>query len=60
MGADTLIWLSFENIPFSVRLEGSSDYKLGDLIHLEFNIRRASIFDKISKKNLVLMGSGNG
>ena len=52
MGADTLIWLSFEHVPFSVRLEGSSDYKLGDLIHLEFNIRRASLFDKKSEKRI--------
>ena len=52
MGADTLIWLSFENVPFSVRLEGSSDYKLGDLIHLEFNIKRASLFDKKSEKRI--------
>ena len=52
MGADTLIWLSFENVPFSVRLEGYSDYKLGDLIHLEFNIKRASLFDKKSEKRI--------
>ena len=52
MGADTLIWLSFENVPFSVRLEGSSNYKLGDLIHLEFNIQRASLFDKKSEKRI--------
>ena len=52
MGADTLIWLSFENVPFSVRLEGSSNYKLGDLIHLEFNIKRASLFDKKSEKRI--------
>ena len=49
MGADTLIWLNFENIPFSVRLEGSSEYKIGDLINLEFIVRRSSIFDKKSE-----------
>jgi len=46
MGADTLIWSSMENIPFSVRLEGSTAYKLGDLINIEFNIKRSSVFDK--------------
>ena len=64
MGADTFNMVKFlENIPFSVlkRLEGSSDYKLGDLISLEFNIKRASLFDKKSeKKNLVLLGVSNG
>ena len=49
MGADTLIWLSFENIPFSVRLEGSSEHKLGDVIAINFDIKRASIFDKKSE-----------
>jgi len=49
MGADTLIWLSFENIPFSVRIEGSSEYKLGDLISINFDIKRVSIFDKKSE-----------
>ena len=49
MGADTLIWLSYENIPFSVRLEGSSDYKLGDEININFDIKRASIFDQKSE-----------
>ena len=52
MGADTLIWLSFENIPFSVRLEGSSEYKLGDVIIINFDIKRASIFDKKSELRL--------
>tara|TARA_B100000929_G_scaffold254386_1_gene215665 strand:- start:105 stop:617 length:513 start_codon:yes stop_codon:yes gene_type:complete len=49
MGADTLIWLSMENIPFSIRLEGSSDYQLGDAIDIEFDIKRASLFDKKSE-----------
>ena len=49
MGADTLIWLSYENIPFSVRLEGSSEYKLGDEININFDIKRASIFDQKSE-----------
>ena len=44
MGADTLIWLSFEDIPFSVRLEGSSEYKLGDVININFDIKRSSVF----------------
>jgi len=52
MGADTLIWLSFENIPFSVRLEGSSEHKLGDVIIINFDIKRASIFDKKSELRL--------
>ena len=52
MGADTLIWLSFEDVPFSVRLEGSSDYKLGDVININFDIKRASIFDKKSELRL--------
>ena len=52
MGADTLIWLSFENIPFSVRLEGSAEYKLGDVIIINFDIKRASIFDKKSELRL--------
>ena len=46
MGADTLIWSSIENIPFSIRLEGSTEYKLGDLININFNIKRSSIFDQ--------------
>ena len=52
MGADTLIWLSLENIPFSVRLEGSSEYKLGDVINIEFGIKRSSVFDKNSELRL--------
>jgi multiple sugar transport system ATP-binding protein len=52
MGADTLIWLSFESIPFSVRLEGSSEHKLGDVIIINFDIKRASIFDKKSELRL--------
>jgi ABC-type sugar transport system ATPase subunit len=52
MGADTLIWLSFENIPFSVRLEGSSEYKLGDVINIKFDIKRSSIFDKKTELRL--------
>ena len=52
MGADTLIWLSLENIPFSVRLEGSSEYKLGDVINIEFDIKRSSVFDKKSELRL--------
>ena len=52
MGADTLIWLSFENIPFSVRLEGSSEHKLGDVIIINFDIKRASIFDQKSELRL--------
>ncbi|MBT3901791.1 MAG: ABC transporter ATP-binding protein [Pelagibacteraceae bacterium] len=52
MGADTLIWLSLENIPFSVRLDVSSEYKLGDVINIEFDIKRASIFDKKSELRL--------
>jgi len=46
MGADTLIWSSMENTPFSVRLEGSTSFKIGDLINIEFNIKRSSVFDK--------------
>jgi len=46
MGADTLIWSSMENTPFSVRLEGSTAFKIGDLINIEFNIKRSSVFDK--------------
>ena len=52
MGADTLIWLSFENIPFSVRLEGSSEHKLGDVINIKFDIKRSSIFDKKTELRL--------
>ena len=52
MGADTLIWLSFENIPFSVRLEGSSEHKLGDVIVINFDIKRSSIFDNKSELRL--------
>ena len=52
MGADTLIWLSFEAIPFSVRLEGSSEYKLGDVINIKFDIKRSSIFDKKTELRL--------
>lgn len=52
MGADKLIWLSLENIPFSVRLEGSSEYKLGDVINIEFDIKRSSVFDKNSELRL--------
>ena len=52
MGADTLIWLSFEDIPFSVRLEGSSEYKLGDVININFDIKRASVFDQKSELRL--------
>ena len=49
MGADTLIWSSMEGIPFSIRLEGSSEYQLEDVINIEFDIERASIFDKNSE-----------
>jgi len=49
MGADTLIWSSLEGIPFSIRLEGSSEYQLEDVINIEFDIERASIFDKNSE-----------
>ena len=52
MGADTFIWLSLENIPFSVRLEGSSEYKLGDVINIKFGIKRSSVFDKNSELRL--------
>ena len=52
MGADTLIWLSFENIPFSVRLEGSSEYKLGDVININFDIKRSSVFNQKSELRL--------
>ena len=52
MGADILIWLSLENITFSVRLEGSSEYKLGDVINIEFDIKRSSVFDKNSELRL--------
>ena len=52
MGADTFIWLSLENIPFFVRLEGSSEYKLGDVINIEFDIKRSLIFDKNSELRL--------
>jgi multiple sugar transport system ATP-binding protein len=52
MGADTLIWLSFENIPFSVRLEGSSEYKLGDVININFDIKRSSVFNQESELRL--------
>jgi len=49
MGADTLIWSSMDGIPFSIRLEGSSEYQLEDVINIEFDIERASIFDKNSE-----------
>ena len=52
MGADTLIWCSFEDTPFSVRLEGSSEYKLGDVINIKFDIKRSSIFDKKTELRL--------
>ena len=52
MGADTLIWLSFEDIPFSVRLEGSSEYKLGDVININFDIKRSSVFNQKSELRL--------
>ena len=45
----TLIWLSLEKIPFSISLEGSSEYKLGDVINIEFDIKRSSVFDKNSE-----------
>ena len=52
MGADTLIWLSLEKILFPIRLEGSSEYKLGDVINIEFDIKRSSVFDKNSELRL--------
>ena len=52
MGADTLIWLSFEDTPFSVRLEGSSEYKLGDVISINFDIKRSSVFNQESELRL--------
>ena len=52
MGADTLIWLSLEKILFPIRLEGSSEYKLGDVIIIEFDIKRSSVFDKNSELRL--------
>ena len=52
MGADTLIWLSFEDVPFSVRLEGSCEYKLGDVININFDIKRSSVFDQKSELRL--------
>ena len=38
--------------PFSIRLEGSSEYKLGDVINIEFDIKRSSVFDKNSELRL--------
>jgi multiple sugar transport system ATP-binding protein len=52
MGADTLIWFSLENIPFSIRLEGYADYKIGESININFNIQRSSIFEKNTEERI--------
>ena len=52
MEADTLIWSSFEDISNSVRLEGSLEYKLCDVININFDIKRSTIFDKKSELRL--------
>ena len=44
--------MGFEDTPFSVRLEGSSEYKLGDVINIKFDIKRSSIFDKKTELRL--------
>jgi multiple sugar transport system ATP-binding protein len=52
MGADTLIWTSLESKPFSIRLEGSVELKLNDVLKIDLNIARSSIFDKLTEERI--------
>ena len=52
MGADTLIWTSLESKPFSIRIEGSVELKLNDILSIYLNIARSSIFDKHTEERI--------
>jgi len=45
MGADTLVWSSFQNLPFRFRVEGQTRMKTGDEVTIGFDIERTSLFD---------------
>jgi multiple sugar transport system ATP-binding protein len=45
MGADTLVWSSFEGQAFRFRMEGTAEVVVGDRVNIGFDPAKASLFD---------------
>ncbi|MBT6726299.1 MAG: ABC transporter ATP-binding protein [Deltaproteobacteria bacterium] len=52
MGADSLLWLKFEQQSLSVRIDADLNCQEGTIYHLEFNIPKSSIFRKDTEERI--------
>lgn len=52
MGADTLVWSSFQDKPFRFRVEGQTQMKTGDEVTIGFDIEQVSLFDVETEQRL--------
>lgn len=52
MGADSLLWLTFDKQNLSVRIPAEESWKTGTICHLELNIPKASIFNEETEERV--------
>lgn len=53
MGAETFIYATIEDRAFTIRVNGSSNAKAGDIIKVAFNEKKIHIFDKETELTIV-------
>ena len=52
MGAETILWTDIGGKPASIRVDGDSTVKVGDIVPFGFDVARASLFDAASGERL--------
>jgi multiple sugar transport system ATP-binding protein len=52
MGADTVVWVTWETLTLGVRLMSDFAGRAGDRVALDFDLGRASLFDATSGRRL--------
>ncbi len=52
MGAETILWTELAGQPASIRVDGDSTVKVGDIVPFSFDVARASLFDAVSGERL--------
>jgi len=52
MGADALVWVSFDGQTLSARVDSSRRFRPGDTVRLGFNLPMASVFDRQTENRM--------
>ncbi len=52
MGAETILWTEWAGKPASIRVDGDTEAKVGDVVPLHFDVARANLFDATSGERI--------